>query len=157
MSPKERQASNKLTRTVMAPRLSFFTQIFSVGGLSLVTLPPPPAQCSQTFLCLFKIMESEIIEYLVNACRCCYFCHPFTKRPFPFGSPLHVKVGIKQDKIEVPLQVKQTFLSMLQTFFVAYASITSILYEKMEIIGSIVKVRLTGRSICERQLIWSLT
>ena len=68
-----------------------------------------------------------------------------------------MKVGIKQDKVEVPLQVKQTFLSMLQTFFVACTSITSILYDKMEIKESIVKIKLTGRSVCERQLIWSLT
>ena len=49
-------------------------------------------------------MEAKIVENFIYARSRCNFSHPLTERPLPFGSSLHVKVRVKQDKIEISLQ-----------------------------------------------------
>lgn len=83
-------------------------------------------------------MEAKIVEHLVNTSSCCNFSHPLTKRTLPFGSPLHVQVRIKQDKVEISLQQVETLFSQLRNFLSVLAHAIAIL-QKIEFMVEFVR------------------
>lgn len=72
-------------------------------------------------------MKAKIVENFINASSRCNFSHPLTERPLPFGSSLHVKVRVEQDKIEVSLQQVKASFSKLWNFSAVCADAITIL------------------------------